>query len=395
MKWTLYDPSLAKIPLYEMNTASNWAEFSAALATWCWPTQNIVYADDQGHIAYQAIGRVPLRLAGLVDVPISDNVHEWGSSICAGICPTYIPFDKMPSTVDPPSGFLATANARVTTDASPYPITDLWMDPYRIQRIYKSLDGRDGLTPKDMLAVQTDIYSEVDQEMGHRFAYAIDRSNSTDAQLRKAADLMRSWDGRLTTDSAAASLVTQTRAVLWPMILEPRLGKLAEDYHWDESQFAEEEIVMHAKPEWLPKAYKNFDELLAAAVKKAMHDGNAPDNVADWTYGSWHVVELDHPLAKFLPFIGRVADQGPLPLSGDKTTVKQVMRSNGPSQRFTMDWSNIDGSTENIVLGESGNPLSPYFRDQWNDWYNGTAFALPFTPAAVAAQTSHTLRLLP
>jgi len=47
------------------------------------------------------------------------------------------------------------------------------------------------------------------------------------------------------------------------------------------------------------------------------------------------------------------------------------------------------------VLGESGNPLSPYFRDQWNDWYNGTTFALPFTPAAVAAQTRHTLRLLP
>jgi penicillin G amidase len=395
MKWTLYDPSLSKIPLFEMNTASNWTEFSAALAAWCWPTQNIVYADDQGHIAYQAIGRVPLRPAGLVDVPISDNAHEWGNSICAGICPTYIPFEKMPSSFDPPSGFLATANARVTTDASPYPITDLWMDPYRVQRIYKSLEGRDNLTPKDMLVVQTDIYSEVDQEMGHRFAYAIDRTNSADAQLRKAADLMRSWDGRLTIDSAAASLVTQTRAALWPMILEPKLGKLADDYHWDESQFAEEEIVMHAKPEWLPKNFKNWDDLLAAAVKKAMHDGNAPDNVADWTYGSWHEVELDHPLAKFLPFIGRVADQGPLPLSGDKTTVKQVMRSNGPSQRFTMDWSNIDGSTENIVLGESGNPLSPYFRDQWNDWYNGTTFALPFTPAAVAAQTGHTLRLLP
>jgi penicillin G amidase len=257
------------------------------------------------------------------------------------------------------------------------------------------LDGRDGLTAKDMLAAQTDVYSEVDQEMGHRFAYAIDHTPSADARLHKAADLMRSWDGRLTTGSAAASLVTETRAALWPMILEPKLGKLASDYHWGESQFAEEEIVMHAKPEWLPKNYKSWDELLTAAVKKAMDDGHAPDDVANWTYGSWHVVELDHPLAKFLPFIGRLADQGPLPLSGDKTTVKQVTRSNGPSQRFTMDWSNIDGSTENIVLGESGNPLSPYFRDQWNDYYAGTTFALPFTPAAVAAQTSHTLRLVP
>ena len=60
-----------------------------------------------------------------------------------------------------------------------------------------------------------------------------------------------------------------------------------------------------------------------------------------------------------------------------------------------MDWSNIDGSTENIVLGESSNPFSPYFRDQWNDWYNGTTFALPFSSAAVLANTRHTLRLVP
>jgi penicillin amidase len=72
-----------------------------------------------------------------------------------------------------------------------------------------------------------------------------------------------------------------------------------------------------------------------------------------------------------------------------------VGRDFGPSQRFTMDWSNIDGSTENIVLGESGNPLSPYFRDQWSDWYGGTTFAFPFNSTAVAAQTQHTLRLLP
>jgi penicillin G amidase len=386
LKWTLYDPALHEIPLYEMNTASNWEEFSGALAAWCWPTQNLVYADDQGHIAYRAIGSVPMRPVGLADVPIGDSGHEWQG---------YIPFDAMPNSFDPPSGFLATANSRVTTDASQYPLTDEWMDPYRIERIYKLLDGRDALAPKDMLAVQTDIYSEVDQEMGHRFAYAIDHTAGSDNNLRKAADLMRSWDGRLTTDSAAASLVTETRAALWPMILEPKLGKLAVDYQWGESQFAEEEIVMHAKPEWLPKSYKNWDELLTAAVKRAMSDGKASGNVADWSYGSWHVVELDHPLARFLPLVGRVADEGPLPLSGDKTTVKQVDRAMGPSQRFTMDWSNVDGSTENIVLGESGNPLSPYFRDQWNDWYQGTTFALPFTPAAVAAQTSHTLRLLP
>ena len=390
LKWTLYDPTFNALPLYEMNTASNWQEFSAALARWCWPAQNLVYADDRGHIAYHAIGKVPVRPAGLIDVPVNDTKHEWRG---------YIPFDQMPNVFDPPSGFLATANSRVTTDKSPYPLTDDWADPYRIERIYKLLDGRDQLTPKDMLAVQTDIYSEVDQEMGHRFADAIDRTpgpeGNGDLALRQAADLMRNWDGRLSTDSAAASLVTETRAALWPTILKPKLGKAAADYHWGESKFALEEIVMDAKPAWLPGQYKSWNALLTAAVREGMNNGDAPGNLEHWTYGSWHVVDIEHPLARFLPFLSRVLGTGPQPLNGDGTTVKQAGRTLGPSQRFTMDWSNIDGSTENIVMGESGNPLSPYFRDQWNDWYNGTTFALPFTPAAVAAQTQHTLRLLP
>jgi penicillin amidase len=403
LKWTLYDPSLNALPLYEMNTASNWQEFSAALAQWCWPTQNLVYSDDQGHIAYHAIGKVPIRGVGLFDVPLPHDTMnerlEWFPSPNTNPPQIYIPFDQMPNAFDPPSGFLATANSRVTTNKSPYPITDDWADPYRVERIYKSLDGRDQLTPADMLAVETDIYSEVDQEMGHRFAYAIDHTpgpeGNGDPELRRAADLMRSWDGHLTTDSVAASLVTQTRAALWPIILDPKLGKAAADYHWGESNFALEEIVMHAKPEWLPKEYKNWDALLTAAVRKGMRNGNAPGDLDHWTYGSWHVVDIEHPLAALLPFISRVAGTAPQPQSGDGTTVKQVGRTLGPSQRFTMDWSNIDGSTENIVLGESGDPFSPYFRDQWNDWYNGTTFALPFTPAAVAAQTRHTLRLLP
>jgi penicillin amidase len=386
LKWTLYNATLNSIPLYAMNTASNWTEFSAALGQWCWPTQNVVYSDDQGHIAYHAVGRMPLRPARLRGVPIQDGEHEWHG---------FIPFDDLPSAVDPPSGFLATANSRVTTDTSPFPLTLDWAEPYRAERIYKLLQGRDQLRPDDLLAVQTDVYSEMDQEMGHRFAYAIDHAGNTDDQLRKAADLMRSWDGRLTVDSPSASIVTQTRKALWALILEPKLGKDADAYTWAESNFAEEEIVMHGSKDWLPPGYKDWDALLTEAVRRAMKDGHAPADVSQWAYGGWHVIEIDHPLAGFLPVVGRFANTGPAPLSGDTTTVKQVGRSFGPSQRFTMDWSDIDGSTENIVLGESGNPYSTYYRDQWNVYYGGTTFALPFTPAAVAAQTRHALRLLP
>jgi len=391
LKWTLYDPTLNGLPIYEMNTASNWAAFSAAASTWCWPTQNLVYSDDQGHIAYHVVGKIPLRPAGLRGVPIqesspADAKYEWQG---------YIPFDQLPSSVDPPSGFLATANSRVTADNTAYPLTLEWADPYRTQRIYKALQGRDHLTPKDLLAVQADIYSEVDQEIGHRLAYAIDHTPGTDDRLHKAADLMRSWDGRLTTDSVAASIVTQARHALWPLILEPKVGKDADEYRWSESEFAEEEIIMHGGADWLPPAYKNWDALLTEAVRKGMKAGEAPADLAQWTYGSWHVIDIEHPLAGYLPLIGRIAGTGAQPLSGDTVTVKQVGRAFGPSQRFTMDWSNIDGSTEDIVLGESSDPYSPYFRDQWNDYYGGTTFALPFTPQAVASQARHTLRLLP
>ncbi len=418
LKWTLYDSSLNTLPVYEINKAANWDEFQAALKIWCWPTQNVVYTDDQGHIGYHAIGKVPIHLGSRNIYPVTFNswmkfdlesVPGKGSDRIV-----YLPFDVMPHALDPPSGFLATANSNVTRDVPPVstkryplnidmstiPLTLEWADPYRAERIYRLLDGRNGLTRADMLAVQTDIYSEVDQEIGHRLAYAIDHTEGADERLKKAADLMRSWDGRLTTDSAAASLVTQTRKAFWPLILEPKLGKdLAAEYRWSESNFAEEEIIMHggsdSRSPWLPPGYKNFDALLTDAVRKGLEAGHAPGDVADWKYGSWHVVDIEHPLARFLPLIGSFAGTGEQPLSGDTTTVKQVGREFGPSQRFTMDWSDVDGSTEDIVLGESGDPYSPYYRDQWKDYYGGTTFALPFSDAAVAAQTRHTLRLTP
>jgi penicillin amidase len=386
LKWTLYDPTLNSLPIYAINTASNWAEFSTALQQWNWPTQNLVYADDAGHVAYHAIGELPVRPAGLTGTTIRGGQNEWAG---------YIPFNQLPNSVDPPSGFLATANANVTTDKLPYKLTLEWADPYRAERIYKLLQGRDKLTPADMLSVQTDIYSEVDQEMAHRFAYALDHSAPNDKRLRQAADLLRSWDGKMTTDSAAASVVTKARDALWPLILEPKLGDLAADYRWAERSFAQEEIVMHGEADWIPKGYKTWDDVLTESMRRGLKNSNAPGDLTKWTYGSWHVIDIEHPLHPFLPWITNLAGTGALPLSGGGTTVKQVGKAFGPSQRLTMDWSNVDGSTENISLGESGNPYSEYFRDQWKNYYGGTTFPLPFTEAAVAANTRHTLRLEP
>jgi len=394
LHWSLYDPALSAVPIYEMNTAANWQQFSTALGAWCWPTLNVIYSDDQGHIAYHAIGKVPMRPNGLVGVPIQDANHEWQG---------YIPFDDLPYSVDPPSGLLATANSRVTPNDTKFPLTLEWATPYRAERIYMDLRGREHLTRNDMMAVETDIYSEVDQELAHRFAYAIDQSAGVDNRLKKAADLLRSWDGRLTTDSAAASIIYRAKQAFWPLILEPKLGRDADAYEWSESAFAEEEIIMHGgsgsdpatASKWLPSNYKNWDALLTEAVRRGLDTGKAPADLSKWNYGSWHVIDLEHPIFQLLPYVKSWAGTGEQALSGDGTTVKQVGRAFGPSQRFTMDWSAPDASTENIVLGESGNPASPWFRDQWAAWYCGTTFPLPFSAPAVAAQTTHTLQLVP
>ncbi len=392
LKWTLYTTQIHGLALQALDSASNWTEFRQAVSQWWAPTQNVAYADDQGHIGYQAVGLFPVRPAGLSGVPIvetgtaADSEHEWQG---------YLPFAQLPTVLDPDTGIIATANARITPDGFPYPLALNWDAPYRNERIWKWLSSHTRLTPADMLTLQMDTYSEVDRELAQRFAYAIDRAKGTDAKLRQAADLMRSWDGGITTDSVAAEIVDSTKQALWPMVLEPKLGDDWKLYDWQSKNFVQEEMVEKAPPEWLPAKYKSWDDLVAAAVKQGMADNHAPLSLRDWTYGSRHVLNVQHPLYAMLPYFRGFTSTGPHQLAGDETTLDHVRGLLGASQRLTVDWSNLDGSTENIVIGESGDPLSPYFLDQFPYWYNGKTFAMPFSDAAVAASTAHTLRLVP
>ncbi|WP_446744053.1 penicillin acylase family protein [Silvibacterium acidisoli] len=386
LAWSANDARSTGIPLFNLDGASNWEQFRNALSHWWGPTQNVVYSDDQGHIGYQAVGNIPNRVYGLAPVPITDANHEWQG---------FVPFEQLPSTLDPASGVIATANARITPDGYPVPLSGQWADPYRNERIWKWLAGKEKLTPADMLTLQTDVYSTVDQELAQRFAYAIDHAKHPGLQLRQAADLLRSWDGVVGVDSPAATIVDAAKEAFWQMVLKPKLGDDWQLYHWAESEFAREQIIINAPTQWLPAGEPTWDDFLADMVKQGLSNEHAPLDLNHWRYGTEHPVEVAHPIYGLLPWFKHWTGTGVLPQAGDKTTVKQSGRSFGPSQRFTMDWSNVDGSTENIVMGESGDPLSDYYRDQWPYWYAGKTFALPFTNDAVAAQTTHTLRLIP
>ncbi len=460
LRWSLYDTAHFSLPFAAFNTANSAADLIQAASTYTGPAQNLLAADDAGHIAFHAIGRIPLRGSLLLPSPLSPvptdatapdaAAHEWTSTI---------PYDQLPALVDPPGGLLATANARTTPDAYPFPITLNWAAPYRNERIWRLLTNRNGLTPGDMLRVQTDVFSDSDHLIAQRLAYAIDRSPKATKRLRAAADLLRAWDGNVTANSPAAAITTAAREALWPLLLTPKLepdhqainstaaftndavlpttaspkqavistaaslqkavistaaqrsGETpvfrtsahaprtlatwltsapspqpaidAHLYAWFERNFALEQIIAHTPARWLPSAYATWDDLLTAAVDKGLLDAHAPSNLAKWSSGKANPVEIELPLFAQIPLLGRLAalpsGSGTHPQSGNGLTIRQSRRTFGPSERFTADLADPNAGTLVLPLGQSGNPLSPWFRDQFPAWLGVTTYALPFT----------------
>ncbi|SFS13524.1 penicillin amidase [Granulicella pectinivorans] len=409
LRWTIYDPTTLTAAFGNINAASDWPSFNAALSQYGGPPMNLVYADDQGHIAFHAIGRIPTRgidpahPEAIPPVPTDATApdaltHEWSG---------FIPYEQLPSAIDPPGGILATANARTAPDGYPYPIALNWASPYRNERIWKQLASKPRFSPADMIDLQTDVYSDLDHVIAQRLAYAIDhaidhpaidgkpRPHIDQKQLHDAADLLRSWNGKVDANSSAAAIVDATRAALWAMLLNPRLGQLASLYTWGSRDYAEEQLIMHTPDRWLPKSFATWDDLLTEAVLKGISASHAPFDITKWRSGSLHPVDIEHPIYSqseiLKALIGRPIGTGTHPQSGDLTTVKQVDRTFGPSQRLTVDLSNPDNTTLNVVLGQSGNPASPNFLDQFPFWLAGKTFPFPFSHETIRA--THTLIL--
>jgi penicillin amidase len=384
--WLVYDPQAISVPLFDLDSAQNWEQFRKALSVFATPSQNVVYADIDGNIGYQPMGYVPIRAAGdgTVSVNGADGKHDWTG---------YLPFDKLPSLYNPPSGIIATANSKITPAGYPYQLATQWFPPYRVERIYKLLKSGKKFSPADMLALQTDITSEYDRFFADKFVYAIDHSTKATDLTHKAADAMRGWDGRMLADSVAPTIEVRTRRALWEMLLEPKLGNDADNYEWSEAAVALESIVQNQPARWLPPGYANFNDVLTDAVNKALKD--APADLQTWKYGEVYPVVIDHPVFSAIPGLRSISGPGRHPQSGGGYTVKQVGRGFGPSERMTVDFSNLDASTFNIVIGESGQIFSPHYMDHWDAWYNNKTFTLAFSDAAVQSTKAHELTLEP
>src|SRR5206468_4998956 len=220
LRWTAYEG--ARSPFFDLDSAQNWQEFRSAFSKFDAPGQNVVYADVDGNIGYQATGKIPIRASGDGSLPASgsDDAHEWVS---------YIPYEKLPSIYNPPSGIIATANARVTSDNFPYFVTNDWEAPWRTARIYRVLGSGKKFSAGDMLALQTDVVSEFDRYAAERFVYSVHHASHASARAKHAADVLRAWDGRMNADSAAPPITVRSRRELVRLLLQPRLGSAQED----------------------------------------------------------------------------------------------------------------------------------------------------------------------
>ncbi len=398
LRWTLYDG--LHMPFFDVDIAQNWEDFRKAFSQLDAPGQNVVYADVDGNIGYQTTGHVPVRAAGDGSLPVSgaDDAHEWKG---------YIPFDKLPSIYNPPSGVIATANGRITPDGYPHSISAGWEAPWRTERIYHVLESGRKFAATDMLTLENDVHSENDLFAAERFVYAVDHASKPSLRAKQAADLMRNWDGRMLASLAAPTIAVRSAEELTRLLLEPRLGRAPEDpkhleeslswktYRWQMRTVWLQNVLLHQPKRWLPEKYPNYDELLTAAVEAAVTGPAAPQDLASWHWGSFNAVEIDHPVLGKIPLLQRWASPGVKEQSGSGYTVKAVTRHHGPSERFTANLADLDQSTLNTVTGQGGNFLSPYYMDQWQAWYEGSTFTLPFTPQAVEATGAHRLVLEP
>jgi penicillin amidase len=387
------------VPFFDLNRARDWTEFRAAMKRFIEPSQNVVYADTEGNIGYQATGLIPIRasekngpLPNAVLSPFSgdNDANEWTG---------YIPFDELPSVYNPRSGLLATANGRIAGLSYPYTLAYSWGAPYRTERIHRLLNTGEKFRPEQMLGIQTDVDSEFDRFCAERLVYAVDNNPNASPRARQAASILRKWDGGVTADSVAPTIITAARNQLVRMILEPRVGDDWKAYHWPMESVALESMLLHRPPQWLPKQFHSWPALLAAAMEESLR--SAPANLNDWAWGKTIALNLRHPVLSAIPGLERIpllrrwAGPGRYSQRGDRFTVLQVGPDFGPSMRMTVDLSDLDHSTLNLVNGQSGNPVSRHYDDQWKAWRNGSSFPLPFSDGAVEKAKVNELELLP
>ena len=401
LRWTALEPGGLDFGVPLLGRAQNWGDFVETTRHIAGPGQNTIYADVDGNIGFTIPARIPIRASGngALPVPGDTDAYEWNN---------YIPFEELPRALNPPDGIIATANARAVGPGYKYYVSDRQAGPYRTDRIYELLSGRTGLRPADCNEIQNDVVSLPNKFLAGQLVGAARAVKPTDARTRQLIGRLSAWDARATPDSVETAFVEYTRHALFRNLLLPYLNGRVTDYElwepesvynnvwWRDKVFLENTLRVRPAA-WLPAGFPTYDNLLIASADQAVADlekATHSSNVAAWTWGNLHVLDMVHPLGR-TRLLHRLLSIGPFPSNGTVDTVRAMGVGHGPAMRIVADLSNFDNSLMEITTGESGEYASPYYRDQFPEWFAGRGIAAPFTDSAEDAVRAHRLLLLP
>lgn len=409
LRWTSHEPDRMILALNGMNRARSCLEFREALRYWAAPVQNVVYADTAGNIGYSFPGKVPIRAKGEGRVPVPGwtGEYEWTG---------YIPFEELPHLYNPPQGYVATANNRVTDDKYPCFISRDYAIGDRAQRIVELIKSREKIDVTYIKAMQFDQVSPTARIV----ARYLGQLEVNDPKLKAIVEIMRNWDGELTPESSAAAIYEVFVRRMIHLMLSGKLGDLTVRYAGKGPTPVLSEISLfgHRALEWLQKTLaeptshwfdlghgETRDDVLRLALGETADFLRARfgAEVGDWSWGKLHKLTYAHTLGRVKP-LDRFFNRGPYPMGGDQTTIWATGSSYhdlssenviGPPFRMIVDLSNLQNSLSLLAPGQSGQPGSKHYDDHARAWFTGEYCTMLYSREDINQETEAILHLMP
>lgn len=411
LRWTALEPSDMANLIFDIVQVKNCAEFHQMLCRWAGPVLNAVYADVMGNIGYTLVGRVPVRSDGhdgQVPVPGWTGEYEWHG---------YVPFEDWPHIINPPEGMLVTANAKPVSDDYPYFLGHTWMPGFRAARIAELLKEAQKLTVADFRRMQFDQKSPLAQRTGQHLSRLESKIEGLDLNL------FREWDGDLSSDSPVAAVyevfirrflynlfdTVADRSPADSALADRFVGKgpqplLAKNGHYGSNGRA---LLAHLldTPDSSLFQERSCDDLMLQSLREAVDflRWQLGPNADEWHWGDLHRFSYLHPLGQVKP-LDRLFNRGPYPVGGDETTISAAASYYhdlddtgmvGPVCRYIVDLGDLNKSLTLNASGQSGQPGSPHYADQIEDWFAGNYHPMLYERQDILAQAEAKLYLLP
>ncbi|MGH8278000.1 MAG: penicillin acylase family protein [Gammaproteobacteria bacterium] len=375
--WIADDPAATNDELLDLATAQNVAGAMAVANRAGIPAQNFLVVDSAGNIAWTIAGRIPVRSG--YDPELPAYWDQPGVGWNGWLAP-----EEYPRVVDPPAGRLWTANNRVVGGSMLAQIGNGGYDlGARARQIRDDLAAHSRFTPKDMLAIELDDRA-VFLGRWQRLLLTLLTPATLAKQPRRAQFryYVVHWGGRAAIDSVGYRLVRDFHADVDQTVFAALTAPCRKrDPRCRYTVFGQREgplwaLVTRQPLNLLPPQYRSWNELLLASVDRVIADLWQPGaGLAERTWGAHNTVRLQQPLSGALPVLGRWLDMQPVELPGDNNMPRVQGVSFGASERMDVEPGDEAKGIFEMPAGESGYPLSPFYRNSQSAWERGAASA--------------------